>query len=187
VPTTPADRRRLGGRRVLGVAVVVAVAVGLIGWLAIGGADRQGVRQVAGPPDCPADPGPLPPQRDGLDRHLVPVLPLPIGPVGATVCRYPALADRAGDAVGGAVLDASRTAEVAGRLDDGGVLVPPGGGGDCPADDGSALMVTFRYAQGPQVRVTVHPSGCRRITNGVRTQEGRPDLVSELDALISAR
>jgi hypothetical protein len=131
--------------------------------------------------------------RDGLDRHLVPVLPLPVGPIGATLCRYPPVpaSDRkagsaasAGRAIEGVVLDAARTAEVAGWLDVGGVVVPPGTVQHCPVDDGSALVLTFRYATGPRAQVIVHTAGCRTITNGVRTEAARPAVSARLDDLI---
>ena len=178
-----------------GLAVLAGLGVGV--WLAVGGPDRQGVRVVSGPPDCPATVPPLPAPRRGLDVRIVPVLPLPIGPVGATLCHYPGAASGSvsGSASGsasssgavpvrGAVLDASRTSQVAGWLDSGRYEVPASPAQDCPADDGSAVVITFRYADGPPAQVTVHRSGCRTVSNGVRTEMPRSDVLTLIDAMV---
>jgi hypothetical protein len=168
-----------------GLAVLAGLGVG--GWFAVGGPDRQGVRDVSGPPDCPATVPPLPAPRRGLDVRIVPVLPLPIGPVGATLCDYPGSGSGSGSgsaSVHGAVLDAARTSQVAGWLDSGRYEVAASPAPRCPADDGSAVVITFRYADGPPAQVTVHRSGCRSVSNGVRTEMPRSDVLTLIDALV---
>lgn len=175
--TGPPTRRGLPPVAVAVVTVAVAGS-GLAGWFAGAGPDRQGVTGVSGPPGCPAAVPGLPPRRDGLDLRLVPVLPLPVGPVTATVCRYPG-----GSVVVGVELDAARTAEVAGWFDTGGVPVPADRVLRCPGDDVPVVVVTFRYASGPPVQVTVQRSGCRTVSNGVRVEATRDDVLTRLDRL----
>jgi hypothetical protein len=181
--------RRFGAPRtrramvVSGLAVLAGLGVG--GWFAVGGPDRQGVTEVSGPPDCPATVPPLPTPRRGLDLRIVPVLPLPIGPVGATLCHYPGPASGSvSGPVRGAVLDAARTSQVAGWLDSGRSQVPAGQVRSCPVDDGSAVVITFRYAEGPPAQVTVHRSGCRTASNGVRTELPRSDVLTLIDRMV---
>jgi hypothetical protein len=170
---------------------VAVVGAGLGVWLATGGARRQGVTRVAGPPDCPSVVVP-PPRRAGLDLRIVPVLPLPVGPVGATVCHYPGRQDRLGAAgaagaaglVRGAILDAVRTAEVAGWLDSGRAEVEAGAASTCLVGDGPRVLITFRYADGPPVLVTVHRTGCRAVSNGLRTELPRSDVLKLIDGLV---
>lgn len=181
-------------RAVVPAGLVAVVVAGLAGGFVAGIPQRQGVTVVHGPPDCPAAPSPVPVRREGLDLRIVPVLPLPIGPVGATVCDYtgPAPVTSTGPApvttslpVRGMVLDPARTAQLAGRLDSGGSDAPTGRPGTCPPDDGARVVITFRYAQDPPVQVTVRRSGCRTASNGVRTQLPRPDVLTLIDRLFA--
>lgn len=168
--------------RIVAAAALVGVGGGLATWGVVDRASRQGITRVATADDCPPVAGPLPPPRDGLDQHLVPVLPVPVGPIRAVICRYP-VPGPVGPAATGAVLDATRTAEVAGWLDDASVLAPPGTT-DCPESGGPTLVMTFRYADGPPVQVTARSDGCRRATNGVRLEIARAEVVARIDRLI---
>ncbi len=177
-------RARITRRRAGGTAAVGALLVATTAWWMSGAGPAA--RGVAPDPACPgalsaAVQAPLPP-RAGLADHLVPVGPLPIGPVRASVCRYGvAKGERPPALVAGARLDAARTAEAAGWLDS--VPVAPsvaaGCTGDAPLD-----VLTFGYADGPDVRVVLHHGGCPDVTNGVLVLPPTADLVSRLDELI---
>lgn len=186
--------RRRVRRSLVATGLAVMMVAGLGGWLASGAAQRQGITRVTGPPDCPLAVVAPPPRRAGLDLRIVPVLPLPVGPVRATVCHYSGGLDRSekngpvasgsGSLGHGAVLDAVRTAEVAGWLDSGRAEVAAGQILNCPAGDGSLVLITFRYADGPPVQVTVRRTGCRAVSNGVRTELPRTDVLTLIDGLV---
>jgi hypothetical protein len=181
--------RRIGGsatRRTMVIGIVAVLAIGTGAWWLAGGPDRQGVTRMSGAPDCPALVPQAPLQRDGLADNLVPIMPkFPVGPVGATVCRYPGMNSRTDGVVHGAELDEARTAEVAGWLD---TEHDPARSPDAclGQDDGSRLVLTFRYPQGPPVRVTIRTSGCPASTNGVRREVTRHDVVARIERLVPA-
>lgn len=175
----------LATRRTVTIGIVAVLAIGAAGaWWLAGGPDRQGVARVSGEPDCPGFVAPTPQQRDGLAENLVPIMPeFPVGPDGATVCRYPGMNSRTDGVIHGAILDAARTAEVAGWLD---TERDPAQSPDAclGQDDGSRIVLTFRYPQGPPVQVTIRTSGCPATTNGVRREVTPHDVVARIERLV---
>lgn len=67
-----------------------------------------------------------------------------------------------------------------------GLSAPPSGGEFCPNDDGAAVLGTF-VSGSQEVQVLMHTSGCRVVTNGVKTGwVGASDLLSVLGSAIKA-
>lgn len=166
----------------IGMVAALAVAGGV--WWFGGGPQRQGITPVAGGPDCPMPVAQQPPPRDGLADHLVPIMArFPVGPERATVCRYPGMNSRSAGVIRGAALDAARTAEVAGWLNSG--PAPTADPDTCTGqDDGSRIVLTFGYPQGPPVQVVIRTSGCPATSNGVRHEVTPREVVTRIAGLV---
>jgi hypothetical protein len=111
-----------------------------------------------------------------LDRAMLPAA----DPTAALVCRYAGVAtnrlvaERRLDAAG-----ARRVASVAWQAT---LSHPVGGVVNCPADDGSAIVVAFAYPGRADVDLWFTPSGCAALSNG----HVRADAIGVAAALIDA-
>ncbi len=177
--------------RVVAVPALVILAIGgaALWWTSPDGPRARGVHATS---SCPSQPaadamgagsGAGPP-RAGSRERMVPVLPVPVGPVRTTVCRYAP----AGGATTGALrlvasarLDAARTAEAAGWLDTAVSAVPAR---VCPAGTAAVDVLTFGYPQGPDVVVTIRRLGCGTVSNGVLERRPGRALIRALDGLV---
>ena len=184
--------------RRLGVLAGVAIAAGLGWWWLAGGPAHQGY-SVAPPAACAATSSAIPfpaPARPGLDRFVLPVGPVPVAPVRATVCRYAA----GGRLAGALELDPARTAVLAAAVaepltgwpDDALLAKHPPALTDAQLDaarppgcspDGSAVVLTFAYPQGPPVVVRVREGPCADLTNGTISLRTPPAVADSLAAL----
>lgn len=171
------------GRRIAAVGgVLVAGAAGVLWWNSGSGPLARG---IATPGTCSAaapSGAPGTPVRADAAEHVVPVLPVPVGPVRATLCRY---SGQRGGLEAGLRLDATRTAEVAGWLD----ALPATSGEvtSCSADaSGPFDLVTFGYHEGAEVTVAVRHGHCVAASNGILTATGGPALTARFDELVDA-
>lgn len=149
--------RRISRRATVptGLAVALVASASVVGGLALATAD-DGTSPAAGVPRaCQALP-PAVPARTRV-RQLV-----PDGPRGVRLCRLgPTTPVEAG---------ATPSAPLAGRSASGGTAVrlarlldrlqPLRGTRSCPADDGSEVVLVFRYANGHETRVDLGLTGC---------------------------
>jgi len=122
-------------------------------------------RAVAAPP-CPARRSPV--RDSGGFRGMFTLVPGT--PVVASSCAYAGMNDRRHDygrLIRGHALRGRIVRALQGELNREGRW--PGGTYDCPADDGAAHLLLFRYADGGVTRVSVGDGGCRSATNGQRT------------------
>ena len=179
------------GRRTAALGgVLVAGAAAVLWWNSGSGPLSRGIDATA---DCAAGApvgAPGEPARTDAADHLVPVLPVPVGPVGATLCRY---SGPQGGLEAGLRLDATRTAEVAGWLD--ALPAAPGESPTCPGDasdpavdtaTGPVDLVTFGYREGAEVTVAVRHGPCVAASNGVLTATDGPALTARFDELVDA-
>jgi hypothetical protein len=169
-----------GSRRGRWIATVVGAAALFAGtvlwWNSATGPVTRGLSPTSSC-DLTAPTVPLPaPEREDAAEHLVPVLPVPVGPVRATLCRYPA---GGSETPTGLELDATRTAEIAGWLDtlpSDGATVP-----GCATDtDGPVDVVTFGYPEGADATVVIWHGSCVVASNGALTATGDATVVDRL-------
>lgn len=164
--------------RWIGAAVGAAVlgAGTVVWWNSATGPMARGIVATSScDPTAPTVPLPAP-EREDAAEHLVPVLPVPVGPVRARLCRYST--DGSGTPAG-LELDATRTAEIAGRLDTlpSGWTAVPG----CATDTGGPVdVVTFGYLEGADATVVIWHGSCVIASNGVLTATGDATLVDRL-------
>jgi hypothetical protein len=188
-PVRIAWRHRLPGRArlVTSAVLLVLVAGGTAAWwISPNGPSARGVFRIHSCPDRPdfhAGGG----FRPGKDLHIVPVLPVPNGPVRTTVCRYraarPSLS--AFRLVGSARLDASRTAELAGWLD---YTQGPRWDAACGPSPLNLDVLTFAYPDGPDVGVLLGvATGCGSVTNGTTEATASQTLIRGLDELVPTK
>jgi hypothetical protein len=161
---------------VLAAGAAVFLAGGVLWWNSGTGPLTRGLAATSScDPTAPTLPLPAPAREDAAE-HLVPVLPVPVGPVRATLCRY--TTDSTGDPLG-LTLDATRTAEVAGWLD-----VLPAGRETVPGcateDVGTVDVVTFGYPEGADASVVIWQGSCVIASNGTLTATGDTALVDRL-------
>ncbi len=185
-------------RRVAGLLIALGTSAALAGWWLDGGPGRQGYSAVR-PGTCPVGVESVvfpSPGRVRLDRFVLPVGPVPVAPLRATVCRYAA----GGRLAGGLALDPARTASLAGVVaqpltgwpDDAlAAKRPPAlsdtqlaeaGPRPCVAD-GSGAVLVFAYPVGAQVVVRVRTGPCADLTNGTITLRTPAAVGSALAAL----
>jgi len=176
----------------------VAIGVGLGWWWLAGGPAGQGYAPAPASA-CPATSAstifPVP-ARDRLDRFVLPVGPVPVAPLTATVCRYAA----GGRLAGALALDPGRTASLAAAVatpvtgwpDDALAAKRPPALTDAQLDaakppgcspDGSAVVLTFAYPHGPPVVVRVREGPCADLTNGTIILRTPPVVADALAAL----
>lgn len=176
-PPAPSGAPRRPSPRVLRTAgLCCAGVVALVGALAL--AQGQGLTPLDVATDgCPATLAGARPTGEGLREdaaeHLVPVLPVPVGAIGATVCRY----EGADGVVAAVRLDASRAMELAGVADDPRAATPTASTGSAVTGT-SGWAVTFTYADGDDQVLVVGADGAA--DNGALEATGRTDLVQAL-------
>jgi hypothetical protein len=166
------------GRRVVLVGVVLLGLVTVLWWTSDKGPAARG---IAASTDCAAQaPWEIGTERPDLAEHLVPVLPVPVGPVRSTLCRY----DAEGALIAGLRLDATRTAEVAGWLD--ALPASAGPATACPAPGpGPVDVVTFGYREDGDATVLVRHGGCVAAGNGILTATAGPELTARFDEFVA--
>ena len=188
----------IAARRPVALLACLGLAAGLAWWWLDGGPARQGY-SVAAPDACPPTSAstifPVP-ARDRLDRFVLPVGPVPVAPLTATVCRYAA----GGRLAGALALDPGRTASLAAAVatpvtgwpDDALAAKRPPALTDAQLDaakppgcspDGSAVVLTFAYPHGPPVVVRVREGPCADLTNGTIILRTPPVVADALAAL----
>jgi hypothetical protein len=147
------------------LALAVIVTAALAAPLLTAGGSSAGQTGITVHARCPEnDRGPIwPPHlRSGVRDELVPT-----GAKTLSVCAYNgANATRTpqfGLSASGATADGVLIRQVTAELD---ALEPTHGVINCPADLGNADVVTFAYASGPPVVITVGTTGCNAISNG---------------------
>lgn len=116
----------------------------------------------------------------GLDRALLP----PGEPSAALVCAYQGLNGTPFALLAHRTVDAATAERLAGDVRTSPLSHPAGGAvTSCPADDGRATLLAFHYADGSDVDVFVHTSGCSTIANGVIAGVPSPGLLTGLASL----
>ncbi len=97
------------------------------------------------------------------------------------ICRYSGLnAKPAVRLVGSRVAGKTLATTLARSLN---ALEPVTGIYHCPMEDGSEILVIFRYANHPAERVALELTGCRFVTNGRSSRFPTPRLWRRLHAL----
>jgi hypothetical protein len=121
---------------------------------------------AASPTPCPK----LAPARPASSKPAGRGLLVPKGAGGVLLCRYGGLNAPAPRGLERERLVTSR-ARIARLTTDFDALRPqPPGIVNCPLDDGSEIVATFRYPSRGEDVVTVGLSGCRLVGNGVASQ-----------------
>jgi hypothetical protein len=165
------------------MVVVPVIAMGLVGAVAsaIWLAPHQGITKTKHADRvCPKSLskvwagwplGPISVRSDAW-QHLVPVQPLPVGPVYATVCSY----DQQGKPVGAVQLDGARSAELAGVIDNPKIANPEVG---TPGElKPKSVVVIMTYAEGDPAKLVINEEGS--VSNGVLYDTGRKDVTAEV-------
>jgi hypothetical protein len=149
----------------LGVAAILTALAGCGG---AGGSSRAsaagGEKVLAGSLSCPHR-APQGPRKAGVRQ-----IRYPTDPVGATLCRFSLLRSAAEDPSGQLVRErrlgairASETVALFNRAKPLGREERGGRGGNCPADNGTRILVRLQFAAESEVLVSVVPTGCRGI------------------------
>lgn len=140
----------------------------------------------------PATCSKLAPARPASTKAAGRGLLVPKGAGGVLLCRYGGLNAPAPRGLERERLVSSH-ARIAGLTTDFNALRPqPPGIVNCPLDDGSEIVATFRYPSRGEDIVTVGLTGCRLVGNGVvpartASRGAGPRLLAELSALAPSR
>jgi hypothetical protein len=161
--TRAAGPRNLSGLVLLACALIAATTA--IQLLVSGVTAKADMVSIPSAPCSYDDRGPLWPQdvRIGARKQLAPP-----GAVSLTICGYNGMnaslsAPQFGLVSNGGTFDRRVIDRITARLDR---LKPAHGSYSCPMDQESDDVLTFEYASGPAVVVTVDTGGCGVIDNG---------------------